>query len=168
MSLILASFPRSGAHFYTQIFPSTSFRQGFTPGRIAWSPSGKCKSVPDGFVPESRAQGCETFGWRSSTCKTAKLLSMAVDIGIHVDIMTPGRTCYLLRHCHPWLLGNCSRHCSTFCIHAVVDPGNPCRDDGVSKTLAYKDERNAWGRGNKTFTASGVWQLATANDRTHA
>jgi len=27
--------------------------------------------------------------------------------------------------CHPWLL----------------DPGNPCRDDGVSQTFVYKDER---------------------------
>jgi hypothetical protein len=32
---------------------NASFRQGFTPGYPARSPSGKCKSVPNGFVPES-------------------------------------------------------------------------------------------------------------------
>ncbi|MFZ2405826.1 MAG: hypothetical protein WAW41_11860, partial [Methylobacter sp.] len=28
----------------------------------------------------------------------------------------------------------CSRPC-------VLDPGNPCRDDGVTQTLVYNDER---------------------------
>ncbi|HEY8036292.1 MAG TPA: hypothetical protein VIF37_11990 [Methylobacter sp.] len=32
--------------------------------------------------------------------------------------------------------------CSTSCILAVVDPGNPCRDDGVSQTFVCKDERS--------------------------
>ncbi len=32
-----------------------SFRQGFTPGYPARSPSGKCKSVPYEFVAESSA-----------------------------------------------------------------------------------------------------------------
>jgi hypothetical protein len=51
---------------------------------------------------------------------------------------------HLIQYCHPWLLGNYSMHCSTSCILAVVDPGNPCRDDGVSQTLVYNDERAAW------------------------
>jgi len=146
MSLILASFSYSGAHLYIQVFPSTSFRQG---------------------LPESRAQGCETFGWHSSTCKTAKLLSMTVDVGTHVDITTPGHTCYLLRHCHPWFLGNCS------CVAlppASVQPWIPAIPAGMTcfKILVYNDERSAWGRGNKTFTAFGALELVTANDRTHA
>jgi len=33
-------------------YPESSFRQGFTPGYPARSPSGKCKSVSDEFVPD--------------------------------------------------------------------------------------------------------------------
>jgi len=50
----------------------------------------------------------------------------------------------IVKHSHPCALGNCSLRCSTSCIHAVVDPGIPCRDDGVTQTLVYKDERRAW------------------------
>jgi len=34
---------------------------------------------------------------------------------------------------HPCVLGNCSLHCSTFCILAVVDTGSPCRYDVLFK-----------------------------------
>jgi hypothetical protein len=46
---------------------------------------------------------------------------------------------------HPYALGNCSMHCSTSCILAVVDSGNPCRNDGLPETLVYNDERRSAG-----------------------
>ncbi len=30
----------------------------------------------------------------------------------------------------------------------ALDPGNPCRDDGVIQALVYNDERSAWEREN--------------------
>ncbi|MFZ2405619.1 MAG: hypothetical protein WAW41_10815, partial [Methylobacter sp.] len=43
----------------------------------------------------------------------------------------------------------CSRQpllrCSTSCIRAVVDSGNPCRNDGLPQTLVYNDERSSVG-----------------------
>jgi hypothetical protein len=42
--------------------------------------------------------------------------------------------------------------CSTSCILAVVDPGIPCRDDGVTQTLVYNDERGAWEREQNIFS----------------
>ncbi|MDO9270674.1 MAG: hypothetical protein Q7T96_16345 [Methylobacter sp.] len=52
-----------------------------------------------------------------------------------------------LRHCHPWHL----------------DPGNPCRDDVVTQTLVYNDERAAWKRDKQadkqTFQVLKTWKV---------
>jgi hypothetical protein len=43
---------------------------------------------------------------------------------------------FLIYCSRPCVLGNCSMRCSTSCILAVVDPGNPCRDDELRKAYA--------------------------------
>ncbi len=45
------------------------------------------------------------------------------------------KACCQLWYCHPWLL----------------DPGIPFRDDSVTQTLVYNDERNAWERENTSI-----------------
>jgi hypothetical protein len=41
------------------------------------------------------------------------------------------------------------KHVWACCSHpCVLDPGNPCRDDGVSQALVYHDQRSAWEPGN--------------------
>jgi len=45
---------------------------------------------------------------------------------------------------HPWLL----------------DPGNPCRDDGVTQTLVYNDE--SWNLGTSENQSSLKWQRHSA------
>ncbi len=99
------NFPKLGlivsmpyAHRYTAVILNTSSRQGM-PG----STTARMQEVEQRMEQLPRAQGCE--------CLT---------------ITSCGETCYMLRHCHPWL----------------VDPGIPCRDDGITQTLVYKDECN--------------------------
>jgi len=95
----LPGFPSWSSRRYTQVFKSTSFRQG---------------------LPETRAQGCECSSFRQfPRCKTYRQLG----------------------HCHPWLL----------------DPGNPCRDDGVTQTLVYNDE--SWSLGTSVRVLSVVLLL---------
>jgi hypothetical protein len=66
------------------------------------------------------------------------------DVNARNQAISRCKACRLLRYCHPWLLGNCSMHCSTSCIPAVVDPSNPCRDDGVHRHLCITTSAPAW------------------------